>query len=44
MRAMDWTDLAQDKEKWRAVLIAVINLKSFTKCGDFLTSVGKIIF
>jgi hypothetical protein len=26
-RGMDWTDLAQDRDKWRALMTAVMNLR-----------------
>ena len=33
---MDWIDLAQDKDRWRALLNAVMNLRGSIKCGGFL--------
>jgi hypothetical protein len=33
---MDWIDLAQDSDRWRAVVNAVTNLPVFIKCGEFL--------
>ena len=27
MRGMDWIDLAQDKERWRALVNAIMNLR-----------------
>jgi hypothetical protein len=32
---MDKTDLAQDTDRLRAVLNALINFRGFTQCGEF---------
>jgi hypothetical protein len=32
---MDWIDLAQDLDRWRAVVNVVMNLRAL-KCGEFL--------
>jgi hypothetical protein len=29
---MDWIDLAQDRDQWRALVKTVINIQGFTKC------------
>jgi hypothetical protein len=33
---MDWIGLAQDRDRWRALMNAAINLQGFIKCGEFL--------
>jgi hypothetical protein len=33
---MDWVDLAQDRDRWQALVNVVMNLLRSVKCGDFL--------
>ena len=33
---MDWMDVADDRDRWRAIVIAVMNLRGSIKCGEFL--------
>jgi hypothetical protein len=33
---MDWIDVVQDRDKWRALVNAVMNLKGTIKFGEFL--------
>ena len=33
---MEWLDLAQDRDRWRALVKVVMNLRGSAKCGEFL--------
>ena len=37
MGSTDWIDLAEDRDRWRAVANAVMNLRTPYNAGNFLT-------
>jgi hypothetical protein len=37
-RGMDWFDVGQDRDRWRALVNVVVNLRVPENAGNFLTS------
>ena len=40
----EWIDLADNRERWRALVNAVMNLRVPQHAGNFLSSVGRFSF
>jgi hypothetical protein len=41
---VDWIDLAQDRDRWRALAYTVMNLRVAQNAGNFLSSLGHFSF
>jgi hypothetical protein len=40
---MDWIELAQHRDRWRAVVYVVMNLRIPYSAGNFLTSCEELL-
>jgi hypothetical protein len=41
---MDWIDMAEDRDRWRALVNAVMNILVPQNAGNFLTSIETVSF